>query len=195
MLGRLLSSALTRIWILVSALLKSLPSMGYISLLLLMLFYMYAVAATMFFGENDPIHFRSLELSMLSLFRVVTLEDWTDVMYINMYGCANYGYDGNEALCTASQGYPFAAAMFFVTFVLSGTMVILNLFVGVIMTGMDEAKAEIERDLVAALRVEAGEGQNSVELEVHRLREHISELDKGLEEILVMIVEEKKMSA
>ena len=30
---------------------------------------------------------------MLSLFRAVTLEDWTDLMYINMYGSANYGYD------------------------------------------------------------------------------------------------------
>ena len=38
---------------------------------------------------------------MLTLFRCATLEDWTDVMYINMYGCHKYGYTGwMEPLCT-----------------------------------------------------------------------------------------------
>jgi len=31
---------------------------------------------------------------MFTLFRCSTLEDWTDVMYINMFGCDKYGYDG-----------------------------------------------------------------------------------------------------
>lgn len=175
-----LVNALPKLQVLVSALLKSVPSMGYISLLLMMLFYTYAVAATMFFGDNDPIHFETLELSILSLFRVVTLEDWTDVMYINMYGCASYGYDGNEALCTASSGSPVGAALFFVSFVMSGTMVILNLFVGVIMTGMDEAKAELEAERLDAL----SEGDASLELEVHRLRARLAEIDQGLERIV-----------
>ena len=64
--------ALPRLQILVGALLKSIPSMGYVSLLLLMLFYVYACAAVILFGENDPVHFRNLPLAMLSLFRVVT---------------------------------------------------------------------------------------------------------------------------
>lgn len=137
-----LVKALPKLQLLVSALLKSIPSMGYVSILLLLLFYIYAVAAVFFFGDNDPIHFENLQMSMLSLFRVVTLEDWTDVMYINMYGCANYGYDGNMALCTNSSGSPIGAAVFFVSFVLFGTMIILNLFIGVIMNGMDEAREE-----------------------------------------------------
>ena len=29
---------------------------------------------------------------MLSLYRIATGEDWTDIMYINMYGCKRYGY-------------------------------------------------------------------------------------------------------
>ena len=28
--------------------------------------------------------------ALLSLFRAATLEDWTDIMYINMYGCDKY---------------------------------------------------------------------------------------------------------
>lgn len=139
-----LIKALPKLQILVSALLKSIPSMGYVGILLLLLFYIYAVAAVFFFGGNDPIHFSDLQNSMLSMFRVVTLEDWTDVMYINMYGCENYGYGGNEALCTDSQANPLLSALFFVSFVLIGTMIFLNLFIGVIMNGMDEAHKEME---------------------------------------------------
>ncbi len=85
-----LIKALPKLQMLVGALLKSIPSMGYVSILLLLLFYIYAVAGVFFFGDNDPIHFHDLQTSMLSLFRVVTLEDWTDIMYINMYGTSSY---------------------------------------------------------------------------------------------------------
>ncbi len=137
-----LVKALPKLQLLVSALMKSIPSMGYVSILLLLLFYIYAVAGVFFFGTNDPIHFENLQMSMLSLFRIVTLEDWTDIMYINMYGCENYGYTGNMNLCTNSAANPIGAVVFFVSFVLFGTMIILNLFIGVIMNGMDEAREE-----------------------------------------------------
>ena len=136
--------ALPKLQIIVSALLRSIPSMGYVSLLLLLLFYLFAVTGVFLFGENDPVHFRNLQLAMLTLFRVVTLEDWTDVMYIQMYGCEGYGYGGMEHLCTTSTAHPVFGAAFFVTFVLIGTMIVLNLFVGVIMTGMEEAQREQE---------------------------------------------------
>lgn len=136
--------ALPKLQILVGALLKSIPSMAYVSLLLILLFYVYAVAGTFMFSENDPVHFDTLPLSMLSLFRAVTLEDWTDLMYINMYGCDNYGYDGMMDKCVAPDAFPIGSPFLFVSFVLLGTMIILNLFIGVIMNGMDEARAEAE---------------------------------------------------
>ena len=134
--------ALPRLQILVSALLKSIPSMGYVALLLGMLFYVYSVAAVFLFGGNDPVHFGNLAIAMLSLFRVVTGEDWTDVMYIQMWGCDRYGYEGMMELCTQPMSYPVFGALFFVSFMLLGAMVILNLFIGVIMGGMDEAERE-----------------------------------------------------
>ncbi|MBN2893282.1 MAG: ion transporter [Bacteroidales bacterium] len=140
-----LVKALPKLQMLVGALLKSIPSMGYVSILLLLLFYIYAVAGVFFFGDNDPIHFKDLQTSMLSLFRVVTLEDWTDIMYINMFGCENYGYD-DMSICVNSKGNPLLSVGYFVTFVLIGTMIILNLFIGVIMNGMDEARAEMEAE-------------------------------------------------
>ena len=139
-----LIGAVPKLQILVTALLKSIPSMFYVSVLLGLLFYVYACAAVFSFGVNDPVHFGELPTAMLSLFRVVTGEDWTDVMYINMHGCMNYGYEGMEELCVQSKGYPLYASLFFVSFMIIGAMVILNLFIGVIMNGMDEAGTELE---------------------------------------------------
>jgi len=155
-----LIKALPKLQMLVGALIKSLPSMGYVSILLLLLFYIYAVAGVFFFGPNDPIHFGDLQTSMLSLFRVVTLEDWTDIMYTNMYGCENYGYEGNISnLCTQSQGSLALSISYFVSFVLIGTMIFLNLFIGVVMNGMEEAKNEM------LIEKEIGEENKSIVIE------------------------------
>ena len=157
-----LVNALPELRIIVSALLKSIPSMFYISLLLFIFFYLYAVLAVFTFSTNDPVHFDTLQKAMLSLFRVATLEDWTDVMYINMYGCINYGYQG-IASCTpeTSHAFGWGAAIFFSSFVLVATMVILNLFIGVIMNGMDEARAEMTAEIKALKQVDIDAGQAS----------------------------------
>ena len=149
-----LVSAIPRLQILVNAVLKSIPSIGYVFLLGILHFYIYGCMATFLFSDNDPVHFRNLQTSMLSLFRAVTLEDWTDLMYINMYGSANYGYDESTYAALANIGIsedkvvstasPLAAGAFFVSFILTGAMIVLNLFVGVMLTGMDEAKKETE---------------------------------------------------
>ena len=149
-----LVSALPRLQVLVGAVLKSVPSIGYVFLLATIHFYIYGCMATFLYSDNDPVHFRNLQTSMLSLFRAVTLEDWTDLMYINMYGSANYGYDESSYTMLAELGFtrdqiksnssPFGAAIFFVSFVITGAMIVLNLFVGVMLTGMEDAKKEQE---------------------------------------------------
>lgn len=138
-----LVTALPRLQLLVGALLKSIPSMGYVGLLLFLLFYIYAVTGVFLFGGNDPMHFGSLQSALLSLFRIVTLEDWTDIMYIQMHGSAHYAIEG-FAGATQSRATPVTAVVYFVSFVLLGTMVMLNLFIGVIMNGMHEAQREDE---------------------------------------------------
>ncbi|AOY84694.1 ion transporter [Moorena producens JHB] len=141
-----LISALPRLQILVRALLKSLPSMGYVFLLLCILFYIYGVAGTFLFAENDPIHFSSLPKSILSLFQVVTLEGWTDLMYIQMYGCERYGYDGIEALCTNPSASPLIGVLFFVSFVMLGAMITINLFVGIITSNITDSVNEFKQE-------------------------------------------------
>ncbi|MEM9193210.1 MAG: ion transporter [Myxococcota bacterium] len=166
--------ALPKLQLLVGALLKSIPSMGYVSILLMLLFYVYAVAGVFMWGQNDPIHFENLQIAFVSLFRAVTLEDWTDLMYIQMYGCENYGYGGSEALCTASSASPVAGAVFFISFVLFGTMIILNLFIGVILSGMDEAQAEAD-DLAREDRK-----ADTIESELKQLEKQLGELQGSL---------------
>lgn len=169
--------AVPKLQMLVTALLASLPSMFYVTLLLALLFYVYAVAATFFFGPNDPIHFETLHLSALSLFRVVTLEDWTDVMYIAMYGCDQYGYDGQMALCTQPEAQPIFGAAFFSSFVLLGTMIILNLFIGVILKSMEDTAAEYEIAEEERRREERGVGDEAtVEFQLYELSQELEAL-------------------
>ncbi|MGL6290769.1 MAG: ion transporter [Silanimonas sp.] len=137
--------ALPRLQVLVGTLLKSLPSMGYVGLFLAMHFYVYGVAAVFLFGDNDPVHFGTLPLAVLTLFIVVTGENWSTTLYTQMYGCDQFGYEGFEALCTAPAAQPVLASLFFVSFILLGPMVILNLVIGVVMNSMQEAQVENER--------------------------------------------------
>lgn len=180
-----LVKALPKLQILVSALLKSVPSMLYVSVLLGLLFYVYSVAAVFLFGENDPVHFKDLQIAMLSLFRIVTLEDWTDIMYINMFGCENYGYSADSlfpcAFSAANPSHmnPLLGALFFVSFVLMGTMIVLNLFIGVIMGGMTEAQQEAEQEKKIAERAARGD-MMLMDDELAKLREDLAHMQKHI---------------
>jgi voltage-gated sodium channel len=89
---------------------------------------MYGVAGYHLFHEADPTHWRTLGIALLSLFRIVTLEDWTDIMY------------------AAMETYPWAW-VYFVSFVVMGTFVVVNLFIAVVLNNLDEAKAERLREI------------------------------------------------
>eukprot|EP01029_Cantina_marsupialis_P023188 TRINITY_DN573_c1_g1_i3.p1 TRINITY_DN573_c1_g1~~TRINITY_DN573_c1_g1_i3.p1 ORF type:complete len:677 (+),score=194.84 TRINITY_DN573_c1_g1_i3:126-2156(+) len=138
--------ALPKLRILVMGLINSLSSIAYISLLLLLLFYLYAVVGVSLFEKNDPVHFGTLHIATLTLFRCSTLEDWTDVMYIQMYGCDDYGYDGMMEECTDPRTLYSVSILYFVTFVVLSAMMILNLFIGVITSSMQDAKLDIDEE-------------------------------------------------
>jgi voltage-gated sodium channel len=183
--------ALPRLQLLVSALLKSIPSMGYVSLLLGLLFYLYGVAATHLFGPNDPVHFGRLESSLLTLFQVVTLEGWADLMYTQVYGCAEYGYDGFPGLCTQSTTHPLLAPLFFLSFILLGTMVVLNLFVGVIMKGMEEAQEEHLAEEMARARAQG----STLDSEMMDLERELDEVVSQLERVKRMAHDHLRLAA
>ena len=66
--------ALPRLQVLILGLLASLSSIGYVLLLLLLLFYLYAVLGVSLFATNDPLHWGSLHVGLLTLFRVAVCD-------------------------------------------------------------------------------------------------------------------------
>lgn len=165
---------LPKLRLLVSALLRSLPSMLYVAILLVMIFYIYAVAGVFLFGSNDPGQFGDLQSSLLSLFRIVTLEDWTDIMYTQMYGCEAYPSQ-IPSECTQPMAMPVLGAGYFVSFVLFGTMIILNLVIGVIINAMQEATDAEDRRQAALEAAELTAGHSS--------HDQLAQLQRDLEEI------------
>ena len=137
-------TVLPRLRLLVSALLKSIPSLGYIGILLGLHFYIYSVIGTIAFGKNDPIRFGSLHATATTLFQVLTLEGWNDVRDTQVMG-SDVTYDDAWKTLTpsrSSRAQPAVATAYFMTFILLGTMIMLNLFTGVIISSMEEAQDE-----------------------------------------------------
>jgi len=178
--------ALPKLQVLVIGLLKSLSSIGYIGALLGLVFYLYAIVGMGFFGANDPVHMDGLFTTMLTLFRAATLEDWTDLMYTSMYGCEFYGYSGMKHLCVQSHGFGFGAALYWVSFVLISSLMVLNLFIGVIASSMQDAQSELNE--VEAGR-ELGETDESL---TNRLAQMFDLVNKGAKELDTFAREETK---
>lgn len=151
--------ALPRLQLLVGALLKSLTSMGYVGLLLGLMFYIYAVAGVHLFGRSDA-DFGSLPAALFTLFRVVTLDNWGDFFV--------------RALEHAS---PLAVALYFVSFIVLGTMIVLNLFIGVIMNSMAEMQAELGRGQAAA--APADDPVATLEAQLVAMQEEVRKLRRG----------------
>ncbi|MCW5555348.1 MAG: ion transporter [Verrucomicrobiae bacterium] len=182
-----LISGVPRLQLLVGALLKSIPSMGYVGLLLLILFYIYGVIGRFLFGGVDPVHFGSLGDSMLSLFRVITLEDWTDLMYTQMFGA---GYVEGQTANTSLTPHAVVSIGYFVTFILFGTMIMLNLFIGVIMNSMNEVQIEAEIAQRARHREELG--HVTVADELAKLERQLGDLKIALHATVVKLKSEGK---
>lgn len=136
---------------------KSASSVVYIGMFMLLFTYMFAIVGVASFGRNDPFYFGNLARALLTLFRTVSMDSWSMIMYYNIWGCGQPNFDGNGT----SRGYgdyyvetgmkcehnphgSFAAA-YFVSFMFFTAFLILNLFIGIITTEMQAAKKEAER--------------------------------------------------
>ena len=104
----------------VEALLKAIPSIGWIAFLLGLVFYIFAVMGTNLFGDSFPEDFGQLGLTLFSLFQVMTLESWSE-----------------EIARPVMEVYPLAW-LYFVTFILVSAFTVLNLFIGIIVSTMQE---------------------------------------------------------
>ena len=123
-----LISAIRELRLIVAALVRSIPSVGHVMLLMSIIVYIYAIIGYQLFHEHDPMHWRNLGISVLTLFNIITLEGWTVVM--------------DNAMQLHSWAW-----VYFVSFVVAGTFVVINLFIAIIINNLDEAKAERLREL------------------------------------------------
>ena len=115
----------------VGGLIAALPGMGSITMLLSLVFYVFAVMATTIYGATFPQWFGSLGASAYSLFQIMTLESWS--MGIVRPVMAEFAY----------------AWIFFIIFILCTSFTVLNLFIGIIVSAMQsehEDEATAERD-------------------------------------------------
>lgn len=147
-----LVSALPKLQLLVGALLKSLSAMGYVSLLLGLVFYIYAIVGIHLFGQQAPQYFGSLSVALMALFQMITLDNWSDIFGV------------------VQSAAPIAAVVYFVSFIMLGTMIMLNLFIGVITSSMSEMHAELEQADSSANADDVIVQITAIEQQLHHLR-------------------------
>ncbi len=130
----------------VGALLASIPGLGSIALVLMLIYYVFAVIATKLFAENFPQWFGSIGESLYSLFQIMTLESWSmGIVRPVMVEHPN-------------------AWIFFIIFILIATFTMLNLFIAIIVNAMQtftEQENEERRSALDATR-------DHIEADLHR---------------------------
>jgi len=141
----------------VEAMLAALPGMGSIILLMLLIFYVFAVMAVKLYGESMPDEFGTLGASLFTLFQLMTLDDWANIVKPVM------------------ERHPLAL-LFFLPFILVATFVVLNLFIGVIVESIQSLREEREAAGVAEARQEAHADAAVLLREIKALRQEVAAL-------------------
>jgi voltage-gated sodium channel len=154
-----LVSVIPELRVLLDALLRAIPRLGYVSLLMFVIFYIYAAIGSVLFGTINQNLWGNISVALLTLFRVVTFEDWTDVMYETM------------------EVYPLSW-MYYVSFIFLAAFVFLNMMIGIVLEVLQKEHEKFER--------EHGEGKAG---EVHWLRVHAQGLEDRLQRIESMLEE------
>jgi len=148
----------------VSALLGSLPGLSSIALVLVLIYYVFAVMATKIFGAAFPEWFGSIGASFYTLFQVMTLESWS-------MGIAR----------PVMELFPHSW-LFFVPFILVATFTMLNLFIAIIVNTMqtfsdEEHAAQREAEKQTELLE-----QQLMHSELKAIREELQQLRAALKQ-------------
>lgn len=112
-------SIIPELRMLLNSLVKALPQLGYVALMMFIIFYIYAAIGSTFFAEINPKLWGDIATSLLTLFRVMTFEDWTDVMY------------------ETQEFYPLSW-IFYLTFIFFTAFAFLNMVIGIVVNVMEE---------------------------------------------------------
>lgn len=142
----------------VGALLGAIPGLISIGLVLLIIYYVFAVIATNLFATAFPEWFGNLGRSFYTLFQIMTLESWS--MGISRPVMAQFPY----------------AWAFFISFILIATFTMLNLFIAIIVNAMQTFSEDEHQDTVSAVAQAQAHIEADVHAEMRALRGEIAEL-------------------
>ncbi|MFT6882148.1 MAG: voltage-gated sodium channel [Marinoscillum sp.] len=113
----------------IESLLKSIPSIGWIGVLLFMIFYIFAVIGTDMYQDHFPEYFGNMGKTFFTLFQIMTLESWSSGIARPMMEELPYSY------------------LFFVPFILLATYTTLNVFIAIVVNTMNEInRAEMKEE-------------------------------------------------
>jgi voltage-gated sodium channel len=153
-----LVSMIPELRMLIAALFKSIPRMGYVALLMFIIFYIYGAIGSFLFASVDEGLWGNISLAMLTLFQVATFESWaTAVLYPTM------------------EHYPYAW-IYFLTFIFLNAFIFLNMMIGIVLDVMQKESLAIE--------LESGEGEAA---ELHGLREDVRRLQAQLDRMEALL--------
>ena len=144
----------------------SLPPIGSMAMLTSLLIYIYGMVGWILFADTDPAHWGDIGQAMLSLFIVLTLESWPEIM--------------GEVI----DAHPWAW-LYFVSYVLIASFLLINMVIAILINSLEEVRAmeAIEKRLAARRAeregIEEPPGQAAAE-RVARIREALDELEDEL---------------
>jgi voltage-gated sodium channel len=141
----------------VASLVGAIPGLGAISGVLLLFFYVSSVLATKLYGDLAPELFGSIGGSMFTLFQIMTLEGWADIVRDIM------------------EPEPFAW-LFFIPFILVATFTMLNLFIAIIVNAMQSEHEADQKAEMAAIQEASDAETATITAEIARVRQDIAEL-------------------
>jgi len=139
----------------VQALLDALPGMGAVIVMLSIVYYVFAVMATIMYGDSFDVWFGTIGRSLYSLFQIMTLESWS-----------------MGIVRPVMETFP-RAWLFFVPFIIVTAFSVLNLFIGLLVNTMQSAveeEAEVEFERLREL----------VKVETDQVDAHVRELQDDI---------------
>ena len=146
----------------VGALLEAIPGLGSIAMVLLVIYYVFAVIATNLFAADYPEWFGHLGRSLYTLFQIMTLESWS--MGISR---------------PVMENFPYAWA-FFVPFILIATFTMLNLFIAIIVNAMQRYSEKEHQATTAVVEQAATYTEADLHAEMRGIRDEIRQLRRSL---------------
>lgn len=163
MRGMRMMSSLRHLRVIVQAIGRSIPSIAWTALLLVLIYYIFSIIGVSMFGEEFPDWFGNIGKSMYTLFQVMTLESWS--MGISRPVMEVFSY----------------AWMYFVPFVLISSFIVMNVVVGIVVNAISEVAeaTKIEKKTAEAEQEELPADNNAkIAEEIAEVRKHLEELEK-----------------